>query len=534
MSLYPRSPTVGASAAGRVRVLALAAATILTVGCSSSGTRSSSTTPAADASVASTIRPNVNTSPIPIDSSPMVLKLVTNEPAERPGGQIVSEFVKEVAKASGGAIVIKPTFEYLNSPKEADQVSIDAARNGSADLVLARAGAWETYGVKTVQGLELPGVVSTDEQANNVARAPATAKEVLDGLSAAGVVGLGLFPENSRHVALWSGKPVSPSALSGVTFRAGDQPTVFRVLQALGATPIAQTPADFEAAVHAGVVTGTDVPFNLVNLLVPGLDAKGASLTGNFTLYTKFSILAMSAKAQKRLGAAGIATLQAAADKVLEETVATRKREDEILKLACAAGVRIVNATPDDIAGVLKASQPVIDSVVNDPVAGPVLRSIREAAGSATPPPGQVCAGAATYTPLVPQAGALPSGRYRFTVTDKMLSDANVPKSNWVENRGVFTYTIKRDGTFTFTLDPEPPPADLLFQRSGVYHVEGNQVQFEFHLVGDIDSPGVVTLTWTVNRKGGLIFSLVSSPEKFKEIALADLASATWDRIGKA
>jgi TRAP-type C4-dicarboxylate transport system substrate-binding protein len=533
MSNHSRRPTTGASSA--IRWLAAgAAAAVVVVACGSGGGRPpSATNSSAGSGAVPTIPPPVNTSPIPIESSPVVLKLVTNETPERPGGQIVASFVAEVAKVSRGAIVIKPTFEYLDSPKEADQVSIDATRKGTADLVLARAGAWETFGVKTVQGLELPGVISSDDQADRVADS-AAAKEVLDGLSVADDVGLGLFPENSRHVVLWSGLPASPAALAGVTFRAGDQPTEFRVLQALGATPIAQTPSDFEASVHAGKVTGTEVPFNLVNLLVPGHDSQAASLTGNFTLYTKFSILAISNAAHQRIGAAGVAELRTAAATVLKETITNRPDEESILRTACGAGVKVVNASEADVAAVLKAAQPIVDSVANDPVAGPVLRSIRDAAGQPTPPTGEVCAGAGAYTPLVPKAGSLPSGVYRFTVTDKMLHDAGVPEADWMYNRGLYTYRLKPDGTFAFTLDPEPQKADRMAQRSGVYHVEGNRVTFEFRFVGDIDFPDVVTFTWQVDAKGGLTLVRVDGPEEWKAFDTADLASAVWERIGKA
>jgi hypothetical protein len=52
--------------------------------------------------------------------------------------------------------------------------------------------------------------------------------------------------------------------------------------------------------------------------------------------------------------------------------------------------------------------------------------------------------------------------------------------------------------------------------------------------VGDIDVPDVVTFSWQVNAKGGLTLTRISGPEEWKAYDTADLASAVWERIGKA
>jgi len=462
------------------------------------------------------------------------LTLVTDEPTERPGGVIVTRFVEEVAKLSGGAITVDPTFAGRGDSPAWDQRSIEAVLDGEYDLVYARAGAWESEGVETVSPLQLPGVIGSDDQADRVAQAP-VAGDILAGLDKVGAIGLGLYPENLRHFALWGTDPASADTIKGRRIRVPLQPTVYRWLEAAGAVPV-DLGNEFYDQVADGTLTAMDISFVLGGLVLNSGPDTNATVTGNLVMYAKFGTLAIGAEQAATLGEDGMAILRAAAAQVLADTVATRPHEPELSQASCSLGVRIATASDDAIASVLAAAQPIIDEVAADPVAGPILTGVRAAAGEPTPTALPDCAGAvaADDAAMLPSAGELPNGVYRVDVNDEILAQY-LPEYEWEANRGVYTWTMQ-DGHYSWTIDwPKYPPVNdgFWYSQAGSYRVDGDLLTIQLTFVEERDQPYLLTAHWSLNADQSLSLEWESGSPRWKDFEKV-LIAPRWERIGDA
>ena len=380
------------------------------------------------------------------DPAPLVLRLGTPEIDGTPGRDIVDRFAAAVSDASHGTVTVEVTTKVGNEGPGWDQVAIDALQAGDFDLALIPARAFHSEGVTTLDALQLPTIIETDEQADRVTRSPVVPR-LLAGLDAIGVTGLGLYPESLRHIATF-GTPeaFTDKALEGKTVRAPRADIPWASLEALGGTP--QDPSNFAEEVKAGTIQAAESSLALLGTL-PSDSTQ--VMTANMSLYYKFQVLAAHTSVLDGLDPATQEILRTAAAKAVSTTLANRPTELTALEAACNAGGAVFLAPEDSVAAVRTVLLGTVEQAVQDPAAADLVAAVRTAAGEAKLPPLTPCNRGAVVDPadVKPVAGDLPDGVYRIEVTDAMLLNAGMPTRDVAENHGVYTITLN-GGRFTW------------------------------------------------------------------------------------
>ncbi|MEP7114180.1 MAG: hypothetical protein ABI862_13020 [Ilumatobacteraceae bacterium] len=413
-------------------------------------------------------------------------------------GGVTQLFIDAVTELSGGRIVVKPTWQIAYHDPAWDQAVIAAGMAGTYDLVVARAGAWHDSGVTTLDSLELPGIINSDVQADRVSQS-AVADKLLAGLSTINMTGLALYPEGLRHLASSDGRPISAATLNGAKVRAPKSHTVFEVLGALGAEPVDLASPAYDDAVLHDEVPFTDTP--IVRLItIPVFNAASPPmLATNFTLYSKFNVLAMTSKAVAALGD-DATIVHSAAAAALKATIEQRPREDDTAQQACSDGLQLGLVAQGETETLMKMVEPVIAAVESGPD-GELVDQVRKAAGAVDTAPVPRCdprdvptsasteavSGLPTQrSDVTPEAGDLPNGTYRVTFTAAQLDVVEPDRSPHKQSDGGTLEFYLKDGTYTLRGFDDGKPQSL--SPPGVYHVDGDNVIFV--LPSDSGVPG--------------------------------------------
>jgi len=467
---------------------------------------------------------------------PTTLTLVTAEQQGRPGGDMVERFVDAVDELSDGQIVIVPTFDHpSDQPPGFDQINIRALRDGDFDLGLVPARAWRSAGVTTLEPLQLPFVVETDDRADRVAADEQLTEALLAGLGSIDVTGLGLLPEGLRHLVRLDGTPISPSGeLDGLTVRAPMSETTWAILEALGAEVIDVNGAQLANAVIDRRVTAAETSL----LISSGMPAIGPpSVLSNVSLYTKFNVLAISDASLAELDDDAAAVLHDAAAAVLGATLSERLREADGLADACANGISTVLATDAERQALRAELAPVIESLSTAADIEPLVQQVRDVAGAATGPELSGCTTGDQPDELLPSdpaalrpiAGDLPNGTYRVRVdVDTVLATyPDFPRSP-DGYAGVYTALLD-DGHLTLDAVVDD---GTTWRHVNVYEVHDDVATFALPSGVDFDTPMAVHWRWSVTPGGALSFEPVGALDRGLRVDYTDLLTVPeWERI---
>jgi TRAP-type C4-dicarboxylate transport system substrate-binding protein len=311
---------------------------------------------------------------------PVTITLVTSEQPDRPGGDMVEAFVTAVDELSDGRVTIVPTFSHpAEQPSSWDQVNVRALLNGDFDMAFIPARAWHAEGVTTLEPLQLPFVVDTDEQADRVAADPTLTDALMSGLADIDVTGIGLFPEALRHLVRLDGTPISPTTdLNGLAVRAPRSDTTWELLEELGASVDDPNGLAFDEAVTANRINAAESSL-IVSAALPTTGPP--SVLVNIALYTKFNVLAISDAALERLDDATTAALREAAASALADTIEARPRQPAALAEACGMGLAAVFATEAEQRAWQAAAAPVIERISAEGDVSSLLARVRDVAG---------------------------------------------------------------------------------------------------------------------------------------------------------
>ncbi len=357
------------------------------------------------------------------DPAPVELRLGTSEFPGTPGAQIADRFAVALEEVSDGAVTVEMTYEIGAGAPAWDQAAIEALSAEEFDLALVPARAWRSVDVTSLDPLQLPTVVESDEQADRVAAA-SVATDLLGGLGEIGITGLGLYPEGPRSLATFDDTaPLTAQTLVGKTVRAPLAVIPWKSIEALGGTPV--DPVDFDDQVASGEVQAAESSLALLGNLPT---TRTRSMTANVSLYYKFQVLAMRTDFLDALDDEVRGWVQDATAEAATATRADRVRHGQSLEVACSSGGRVVLAGDEEVAAVQTVLRGVVEQAVKDQDTSRRVDAVREAAGPTGPPLTQACDSAVGIDPasVEPVAGDLPDGVYRVEVTDEMLTAAGM------------------------------------------------------------------------------------------------------------
>src|SRR5262249_14159170 len=138
---------------------------------------------------------------------PVTLTLGTPDfPAVSPPQfQYITHFARQVRQLSGAQMRIRILWNVVHEvtdyepATDYEPVTVSLARAGKLDLGWIGARAWDTLGVRSFQALQAPFLIDSYPLLDAVVRSP-MAGRMLAGLHQAGFTGLGLYPDQLRHL----------------------------------------------------------------------------------------------------------------------------------------------------------------------------------------------------------------------------------------------------------------------------------------------------------------------------------------------
>lgn len=344
-------------------------------------------------------------------TEPVTLRFAVPEPQGRTLTPYVLEFVDQVNKLSNGSMTVEPAWDpMVGIPGGNERGLVKRVLGGDFDLAVIATRAWDDQNVPSLHVLQAPFLITDDALAEAVATSK-VATQLLDNLSTAGAVGLTMWPEDLRHP--FSEMPdeplLAPQDFAGKVMRAGPANITIDLMKALGAT------AMMEDSGYQGGESGFLNAYNLFGK---------PTASGNVTFYPKFDLLFANTAAFDRLNEEQRAVLRQAAAAAQAKAIAERPKEVDSAAAWCKDGGAIVLASPEQLAALEKAAQPVYDQIEADPANAELIAAIRDLKAHTTPAPG-----AAACAPVVaaPKAAAAP-----VTIDATDATHARLRLANWV------------------------------------------------------------------------------------------------------
>lgn len=403
---------------------------------------------------------------------------------DRPGSQgsdSAQRFAREVRQRSGGKLRIRIVWQaHVRASggygPGSDQQVARLVRDGKLDLGLIPARAWDALGVTSLQALQAPFLITSDELSKSVAQS-SIAPDMLAGLGRAGVVGLSLLPDGLRHPVGFDSPLRGPRDYQGRTLRVPLSRVSFELVRALGARPIDLDGAAFQTAVQGGRVTGAESSLELAGSNLPKL----GTVTANVTFFAKLNTLVSDKDAFDKLSEHQRTTLREAAAATLQHIVTASASEPKAAAAACRGGVRLALATAPELAGLQRDARPVYARLERDAQTRAFIARVRElkARTNVSDAPLPRCDGQSpSETSATPADGAgtnqsVINGVYRYTLDEREMVQAGVDPGDAYQNYGLQTMTL-RGGRFTSATRSKVGTS----QCEGRYTVSGNLAEF--------------------------------------------------------
>ncbi|MFN8494630.1 MAG: hypothetical protein U0350_43920 [Caldilineaceae bacterium] len=354
----------------------------------------------------------------------------------------VHEFITQTHTLSQGAITIEPVWNAGDGTFAGYEKGVlQRMLTGKFDLALVPSRTWDSESITNFQALQAPFLINNDALAEAVATSE-IGTQMLDSLSAVGLVGLTLWPEDLRHpFSVVPDKPfLSPKDAAGKQMRAGPSDVTYQMIDALGATPMFED-SGYEIA-ESGLQQG-------------GTLTGKPSATGNVTFYPKYQILFATSAAFARLTDQQRMLLRQAATATQKKAIANRPKEVDAAAAYCADGGSIVLASDEQVKAFEQAVKPVFDNLTQDPLNAQFIQAIRDLKAKVTPAPGAAACGTKAAQPSPAASsdnqawspGLPPNGVWQYTLTVDELVKAGMLRSATPDWAGLYTFTFQ-DGKF--------------------------------------------------------------------------------------
>jgi TRAP-type C4-dicarboxylate transport system substrate-binding protein len=408
-------------------------------------------------------------------NAPAVLRLAASDGEAIAESRMVRGFAREVDRLSDGGMRVEITYEAAGDrvPDVEPRTAL-LVRDGRFDLGWVATRAWDELGVTSFQALQAPFLITNYAALDRVLTSPITG-EMLAGLRAQRLVGLGLYPGLLRHPMGVNRRLTSMSDFAGARIRDLPSRASDALLRALGAVPV-HTPGGnlFEAA-GGRRIDGAE--FAIPSALVGGL------VSGNVIFFPKVLTLVANPDALARLSDEQRRMLREAVRRtVARETTHSLEHElgfeASLIRQLCGIRgmpTRVVLATDRDLATLVQAARPVYTQLERDPLTASLIARIRAIVASLpAPPPMRVPETCSRVVPKArpkgsPAAASALNGTYRRVNTLAMARAFGPPATNPGNSYPTVFTTVLRDGTWYSREEPGD---------HGSYRVAGNRIVF--------------------------------------------------------
>ncbi len=409
---------------------------------------------------------------------PRVLVMANNDLDGLVGAPAVARFVERVEQLSGGRLTVRVESAWRGGGFDESRLIRDVAA-GSADLGWSGTRAFDLVGINAFQPMHAPFLVNSYAAEAAVVKDP-LAGELLESLTPLGMTGLALMADELRMPA-GSAKPLlTPDDFHGLAIGVFASTIQAEGLRTLGAEP--RSPgADGLGSVETMWWT---YETNSQYAIAP-------FVTANAVLWPRSVVVFANTGRLAQLDPASRGWIrQAAAEASAWSVEHAKDQQAGQIAAVCRGSARVAFATPQQLAALRSAAEPVYARLRADADLGRTLARVETLARSAGPvaPPvvpegcayhtgdGQVAAPPTLTGPG--RTGSLPQGTYRCTLTYDELRAHEVTDPDARANAGVWTWTVAAG---RWHLDVKPsrtdiPPGYGGNTCDGWYDVEGDVV----------------------------------------------------------
>ena len=441
----------------------------------------------------------------------VTLTIGTDDSPGVPSADQIQHFAEQVDGLSDGKISIEPRWhaEGNDHPLDWDQAVAAMVQDGELDLALGPSWAWDVMGVTTLQPLQAPFLVDSDDLVAEIVQDERLSEQLMSGLEDAGVVGLSLWPEGLRHPFGFGQPLISAQHYDGKVIRSATSQAISWLFEALGASTSPREP-------NATTMAGMQGEFAL------GPDGVA---TADVTFFPKVNLLYANAETLGALDDEAVEVLRQAAAQT--QSWAIENTSDLKAGAAfCGDGGTVVAAGEADVTALKKATAPVAERIARAPGNQAVMEAIaRLKEGSSSPGTVDPCTGERLTKHKPGKAEAALNGTYRYTVTPEDYAEAGIDANQAYHNAGVQTFVIE-NGKVHYRLDPsehEFGGTEYPDETDGTYQVDGNIVTFWFPVFNEVDR-----MTFEVGDDGDLTMRPFDFPDENVEFLMT---AKVWEKI---
>lgn len=450
------------------------------------------------------------------DPPPITLRIGTDDEPGRPAADAIEEFARQVKTLSRGQVRIEPVWQAAGvNPRHFDQAVAALVESGHLEMGMIPSRAWDTEKVTTLRALQAPYLVTSDDLLKQVVTLN-VATEMLAGLERAGVTGLALVPESTRHLFTYDGPRLAPTEFRGTTVRAPHSRTTEALFGAMGAT------SDDLNVEGMGQAVGEETSYDRAESL-----PRPTTTVGNLTLFPKANAVVVNSRRFAELDRASRRILQDAATATRNWGVRSMPATVTLAGQYCRGGGTIVTATPAQLSAFRRAAQPVYDELGQDAATVHLINEISDLAASAAPPPAiDACHPKAVAPPARTAPQAFPGGVYRKQVDEQAMLAGGVNGRDAKSHAGLWTMTFDH-GTLSIQQRGWPLGHGVYCLSAGLVSVIQDRTRCDGH-----EGSVLFTASWRL-AGGQLWFTPVSTAGTAPVGALTAMlfGGPPWTRI---
>jgi TRAP-type C4-dicarboxylate transport system substrate-binding protein len=397
-------------------------------------------------------------------------------------------FADAVSSLSRGSLQIKIEGPWRPSDPSYSADLIKDVQAGKAQLGVTASRAFDTVGISSFQALQAPFLIDNYPLERKVMDS-AIPGEMLQELRPHGLVGLAVLPGPLWRPFGFTRPLVAASSYRGARIAIGPSAVGAGIFRALGAIPVI-----LQRSNSVPVITGLTGIENSASTIDAGFATPGAILTGNVVFEPRPYVLFINQHAFGSLTASQRDILYRAAAQARAAGIYQGNDTASAADL-CRRGIKIVSASPADLAGLHAAVQPVYRALESNATTLAFIdevTAIRQAAGGS---PDAVTCPAASAGGAATAASAL-QGSWQATYTASDLIAAGAAPGDQAPglgNWGHFTLTFGQGHWWIRLIGGDPAVAPNNLYYYGTYALIGQQITFYRH---DHDYPGSDTEVW--------------------------------------
>ena len=319
----------------------------------------------------------------------VVIEIADSQEQGSPSNLPLAEFKTQVESLSGGTmtVVVHVDASADDALPGSDGPIVDKVRSGAFQMAVVPASQWSASGVTTLQALQAPFLVESDEHVAAIVNDDAISQKMLGGLSAVGVTGLTLFPWSLRHFFSFTTPILTPADVKGRTIRTPGSVDVGALLAALGGKGVLPNDDAFTSGVADGTITAADSGFTVAMTSLP----RAATATGNVVPYAKVITLVANTAFWSGLDDAQRSIISRASAAARAWAIANLVSDVQAAAKYCADGGKVVLTDAASIQAFRAAEASVYTRLEADPGTKELISAIRQRGTGASSTPVKAC-----------------------------------------------------------------------------------------------------------------------------------------------